>query len=367
MRFQTGRAASMALATAVIAGLAAWSPRPAHGQAAEPKTAEQVFKNIVELKGSPADQLMPGMQFIATSLGVECTFCHVQGKMDLDDKPEKKTARAMIAMTGAINKNSFGGRQQVTCYSCHRGASHPVNVPLVLESDAPAPSAPKPTAPDPSVTVDTVVGRYVAALGGADAIHAVMSRSLKGSIVAGGNEMPIEVLTKAPNKRISITRMGEGESYTAFDGTAGWLGSKGRPARDMTAAESGASALDAEFYLALHLKEIYPQLRVGRPDQIGGVDCQTLIGSGPGHPPVRLYFDTKTGLLVRMVRFAETPLGRMPTQIDYADYRVTDGVKIPFRWTLSRPNGRFTIQIAEVKSNIAVDDTRFAKPVPEAQ
>jgi len=368
MHTQTRRTARIAFLAAAVAGSLAWSPRPAHGQAAEPKTAEQVFKNIVELKGTPADQLVPGMQFIASSLGVECTFCHVQGKMDLDDKPEKKTARAMIAMTIAINKNSFGGRPQVTCYSCHRGAEHPVNVPAVLDADAHAPTEPKATAPaSTTVTVDAVVEHYIAALGGADAIHAVTSRSMKGSILAGGNETPIEVITKAPNKRISITHMGDSESYTAFDGTAGWLGNKGRPARDMTAAESGASGLDAEFYLALRLKEIFTQLRVGRPEQIGGVDCQTLIGSGPGHPPVRLYFDAKTGLLVRMVRFAETPVGRMPTQIDYADYREADGVKIPFRWILSRPNGRFTIQIAEVKSNVAVDDARFAKPAPEAK
>jgi hypothetical protein len=52
----------------------------------------------------------------------------------------------------------------------------------------------------------------------------------------------------------------------------------------------------------------------------------------------------------------------MPTQIDYADYRETDGVKTPFRWTLSRPNGRFTIQIESLKNNAATEDSRFAKP-----
>ena len=61
------------------------------------------------------------MQFIAASLGVECDFCHVQGKFDSDDKPAKKTARNMIAMTLAINKNSFNSRKEVTCYTCHRG------------------------------------------------------------------------------------------------------------------------------------------------------------------------------------------------------------------------------------------------------
>jgi hypothetical protein len=178
------------------------------------------------------------------------------------------------------------------------------------------------------------------ALGGADAIRKVTSRVQKGTILAGGNESAIEVITKAPNKRMSITRTPNGESFTAFDGTTGWLGSTGRPAREMSSSEAAAAGLDAEFYLALRLKDLFPQLRRGRPDEIGGVVCDTLIGSAPGRPPVRLYFDQKSGLLVRAVRYAETPVGRNPTQIDYADYRDVEGVKIPFRWTLSRPNGR---------------------------
>ena len=80
------------------------------GQATETKTAQQAFKNIVQLKGTPADQLMPAMQFMASSLGVECTFCHVAGKMEADEKPAKKTAREMMAMTAAINKDSFRGQ-----------------------------------------------------------------------------------------------------------------------------------------------------------------------------------------------------------------------------------------------------------------
>jgi photosynthetic reaction center cytochrome c subunit len=361
--FRTIFAATVAL---VCVG---FTSRSLHGQAVgEPKTAEQSFKNIIQLKGTPADQLGPSMQFIASSLGVECTFCHVQGKMELDDKPAKKTARNMMAMTAAINKDSFRGQLQVTCYSCHRGSARPVNTPPVLESDASPRSAPATAAPaDAAATVDAIVEKYVTALGGADAIRTIASRVQKGTILAGGNEMPIDVVTKAPNKRVTITHMPDSESFTAFDGTAGWLGSAGRPAREMSAAESGAASLDAEFYLSLRLKEIFTQLRRGRPEEIAGVQCETLIGMGPGRPPVRLYFDSKSGLLLRMVRFAETPLGRNPTQIDYADYRAVDGVKIPFRWTLARPNGRFTIQLADVKTNVPVDDGRFAKPAADVK
>jgi hypothetical protein len=77
---------------------------------------------------------------------------------------------------------------------------------------------------------------------------------------------------------------------------------------------------------------------------------------------VRLYFDDDSGLLVRLVRYAETPLGRNPTQIDYADYRDAGGVKIPYRWTIARPGGRFTIQVNELQQNVAIDDAKFAKP-----
>jgi hypothetical protein len=65
---------------------------------------------------------------------------------------------------------------------------------------------------------------------------------------------------------------------------------------------------------------------------------------------------------VRLVRYGETPLGLLPTQIDYADYREAGGVKIPFRWTLARTSGRFTIQLGDVKENAPVDDAKFAKP-----
>jgi hypothetical protein len=308
------------------------------------------------------------MQVISSSLGVECSFCHVAGKPELDDKPAKKTAREMMAMVASINTGSFGGRQQVSCYSCHHGVANPASVPPVLETDAPARSETSTAAvPAAALTADDVIQKYVAAMGGADAIRKITSRVEKGAILVGGSQTPIEVLTKAPNKRVTITRSGDGpgtsESFTAFDGTAGWMGNTGRPAREMSPTESGASALDAEFAIALRLKELFPQIRRGRPEQIDGAMCESLIGTGPGRPPVRLYFDQSSGLLVRMVRYAETPVGRNPTQIDYADYRDADGVKIPFRWTLSRLNGRFTIQIADVKSNVPVDDAKFARPV----
>ena len=131
----------------------------------------------------------------------------------------------------------------------------------------------------------------------------------------------------------------------------------------MPAADAQAAGLDAEFYLALRLKEIFPQIRRGRPEEVNGAMCEVLNASrSQGSAPVRLYFDQKSGLLVRMVHLADTPIGRNPTQIDYMDYRESDGVKIPYAWTLARPGNRFTIKLDEVKNNVAIDDSKFEKP-----
>ena len=87
------------------------------------------------LKGIPADQLIPAMQFITASLGVECQFCHVEGAFEKDDKKPKQTARKMMEMMFAINKDNFEGHREVTCYSCHRGSTDPVGTPPVMAEE----------------------------------------------------------------------------------------------------------------------------------------------------------------------------------------------------------------------------------------
>jgi outer membrane lipoprotein-sorting protein len=185
----------------------------------------------------------------------------------------------------------------------------------------------------------------------------------KGKLDANGHQLPIEVYAKAPDKRLSITHLPNGESITAFDGKQGWLGNPGRT-QMMSAAENAAARIDADLYFAANVKNLYAKFTVVPGEKIDGHDTYLVLGRNEGQPPLRLNFDQQSGLLLRLVRYAETALGRMPTQIDYTDYRDADGVKIPYRWTLARPGNRFTIQIDQVQQNVSVDDAKFAPPPP---
>jgi outer membrane lipoprotein-sorting protein len=362
---------SIVLAGAIVAARAQSSPAMPGGQngAAAPaqKMAGETGKNIQVLKDIPSDELVPTMQFMAASLNVECNFCHVEADGHLqpekDDKQTKLTARKMIAMTFAINKDNFNARTEVTCYSCHRGAHEPTPTPIIADvATPPQPSTPPANMP----TADQLLDKYVQALGGADAINKVTTRIEKGNIEAQGQKMPIEIYAKAPNKRIAITHNGNNESYTAFDGATGWMGNSGRPARDMNPSDVQSGRVDAMFHLATDLKQQYPRLRAGPPEKVGDKECYVLYAAAQGQPPIKLYFDEESGLLVRLMRFTQTPLGRLPVQIDYADYRDVDGTKVPFRWTLARVNGRFTIQIDQAQQNVPIEDSKFAKPAGAA-
>src|SRR6202451_3225093 len=104
---------------------------------------------------------------------------------------------------------------------------------------------------------------------------------------------------------------------------------------------------------------MFCEVRVRGKEKVDARQTSVVVGQREGKPPIHLYFDQQSGLVVRLVRFGETALGWLPTQIDYADYRDTNGVKIPYRWTLARPSGRFTIRVNDVKQNVPVDDAKF--------
>jgi photosynthetic reaction center cytochrome c subunit len=120
--------------------------------------------------------------------------------------------------------------------------------------------------------------------------------------------------------------------------------------------------MDADMHFPLHIQQMFPELRVEYPEKIGDREAYVLFGTREGQPPAKFCFDEQSGLLVRLVRYAESPLGRNPTQIDYADYREVDGVQVPFSVTLSQPGTTSAIQMDEVRQNVPIDDAKFAKP-----
>ena len=359
-------ALALALGFAITAALMhAQAPQPAPAN----QTAGERFKNIQVLKDIPANQLDPTMDFIADSLGVRCEYCHVRGDFSKDDKRPKLSARKMIQMELAINKENFNGRTEVTCYTCHRGLTHPVGVPVIGQSAeasaAQAPGGMNPGGPNMASmpTADQILEKYVQALGGADATAKITSRTAKGTFTPGeGKPLGLELYAKAPEKLLlALERPNGGTNEMAYNGKEGW-GSDGQHVRPMRGGQLEVVETQAKLAFAGDLKQSLGRLRVGRPEKLGDQETYVLYAFASGEPPSKLYFDEQSGLLLRVESFTRTPLGNDPIAVDYSDYREASGVKVPYRWTIGSPRNRMTIQFNEVQQNAAVDDSKFSPP-----
>ncbi len=343
----------------------AQNPPQASSPPAAPKTASQQFKNIQVLKDVPADQLIPAMQFITASLGVDCEYCHVEHAFDKDDKKPKVTARKMMEMMITINNENFESHRVVTCYTCHQGGSHPVGIPVISEHEKkPEMMEDSPVSATGNPAPDALLDQYLAAVGGADALKKIKSRVAKGIVIAFGDQhMPVDIYAKAPDMRVSVMHVKEGESITAYNGKVGWLAVPGR-VHMMNAQESFGARMDADLSFAADVKSLYAKWETLPGEKIDGHDTWLVVGHKEGQPPLKLYLDQKSSLLVRLIRYTDSPLGYNPTQIDYADYRAADGIKIPYRWTIARPGNRFTVQVEQLQHNVPVDDAKFVPPPP---
>jgi len=320
--------------------------------------AQQHPKNLQVFKDLPATQLDPTMAFISGALGVRCSYCHVANQFDKDDKPTKLAARRMIQMVFDINKGSFNGESAVSCYTCHRGKPLPVSVPAVGQNLwAPGPTAP---AAETLPSVKQILERYVQALGGADALNKINSRIAKGSRIGADNVLvPEEVYQKAPDKLLTITSYPQVVFSNGFNGTVAWGHSSRDGATPLPDQLIAQIKRDAVFYKELKTEQIYSSLTLVGKTSVRDMDAYVIEAKPVDGPIEKLFFDVKTGLLVRRYTESSTPLGKLPLQTDYEDYRDIDGIKQPFLIHWSFPGRVWGRKIDEIKQNVALDDAKF--------
>ncbi|HME08760.1 MAG TPA: c-type cytochrome [Bryobacteraceae bacterium] len=363
---------------------------------AKPQMAEDVFKNIQVLKGIPVDDFLGTMGIMSGSVGFDCSECHTAAGTDkvdwAADTPKKVMARKMVRMVAAINKDNFSGRQMVTCWTCHRGRDHPAATEALATVYGPGPEDPDdvvvqaPGQPEPSVILD----KYIQALGGAQKLSGLTSFVATGTSIGfggfGGGGV-VHIYAKAPDQRTTLIEFekatGRDDSVRTYNGHTGWvktpltiLGEY-----EVTGGELDGTRMDALLSFPGQIKQVLTDLRVSNPTTISDLpgpssqtaaqaapgigqdrDVNVVQGTGPRGLLVTLYFDKQSGLLLRVVRANKTPIGRINTQIDFADYREVNGVKFPCRLIFAWMDGRDAIQLDRIETNVPISEKKFGRP-----
>ncbi|HEX9927218.1 MAG TPA: hypothetical protein VGB02_01615 [Pyrinomonadaceae bacterium] len=234
------------------------------------------------------------------------------------------------------------------------------------KSSTPAPKtetkAPSTTAALPKA--DEIIDKFVAATGGEAAYKKANSYHVKGTmeIPAAGVKGTYESFQKAPNKSaVFINIPGLGQMIEIFDGSKAWASDPIQGTREKTAEELAQTKLDSDFYRFARLKELFPKRETKGIEKIEGSDAYAVVMTA-GDVSQTYYFDQKTNLLVRVDQIAVTPQGKIPVQTFLSDYRKFEGVLMPYTMRVDTASGGFTFKTEEIKSNMAIDDAKFAKP-----
>jgi photosynthetic reaction center cytochrome c subunit len=392
---------SVAAAVMVMLWLAGGAVPKARAQAqgqAKSQKAEDTFKNVQVLKGISVDDFMGTMGIMSAAVGFDCSECHIGAGTDkvdwAADSQKKIVARKMVTMVTAINRDNFGGRQMVTCWSCHHGRDKPSTTPALevvygagsTEMDDNLSQMPG----EPEAT--QIIDKYLNAIGGAQKLTAIKSYIAKGSSVGFGGfggGADVTIYAKFPDQRTTDIEFkketGRPSSVRAYDGHLGWIKTPLAVLTDyqLTGAELDGARVDAQLAFPAQIKTALTRLVVSLPTSISdlpGPSSQTskesgeglgkdrvvnvVQGTSPGGTLVTMYFDQQSGLLLRLLRYGKTPIGRIPTQVDYSDYRDVGGIKMPFHLTFAWLDGRDAIQLSDVKTNVQVDEKWFGRPTP---
>jgi hypothetical protein len=178
-----------------------------------------------------------------------------------------------------------------------------------------------------------------------------------------------EIYAKAPNQLATFVHQRGGDLARTFDGRDAWvmlpLTVVGEYPLNSSAREG--ARLDAQLAFPGGLKAFFKNWKVSYPATVNEKDVYVLQANGDNGMLATFYFDKKTGLLDRVVHDATSAVGRVPTQIDYSDYRPVAGVMMPFKYTFGWVSGQEEYVLAEYQPNIPVDRAKFDRPVQRAR
>ncbi len=253
----------------------------------------------------------------------------------------------MVIKTGRAAKD-IGGFRRGLFFVC--AISFALTAPdfLFAAGAAPADSLP---------TLETILEKYIQALGGKEAIAAIRTRELSGELTHDFPAqspprlvLPVKVLAAAPHQWRLVLKTRSGVQQMGFDGERGWLQNADRVLIDNSQARSRLAYL---FHpqAAIRLGDYFSGLSLEGEVVTEGRTEYVVKATGSGGTKLTLYFDARTGLL-----------NRLGENILVKKYGLASGVLHPVDIVIARQGGTSTYNFSDIAANIGLDEARFAIP-----
>jgi hypothetical protein len=227
-----------------------------------------------------------------------------------------------------------------------------------------APQDPAPAA-EPLPKAETILDRYVEVTGGkaayqkrrnevASGVLELKAQNIKGSVTRYSAEPALEYLV------LDIEGVGKVES--GMNGEVAWEKSSMMGPRIKSGEEKAQAMREGAFNAPIKWREMYQKAETTGVESIDGQPCYVVVVSPAQGKPLTMYFQKKSGLVMKTTTIAVSQMGEIPFESVAEDYKSFGGVTMPTKITQKAGGQEFSITIQSVKVNEELPADRFAPP-----
>lgn len=310
-----------------------------------PPTCEQVYKNIQVFKGVPASDLVPAMEFMCASLNWQCADCHDPKDFTAETRG-KETARKMVLMQRDINAKFFNGKLEVTCMSCHGGREHPAGTPIPQGLNL------RHERIEGGPTPQSLIAKHLASVGtGGETVQMTGTMTAPSDGTLKIETHPL-IFVRGPEGKFMFS---SGERKVGSDGAAVWYDKY--PLVDEPAAIFGRMGRSWRSESAFKGLD---KLALSGKDSIGKTPVLVVRGSRAStNSTEELWFDQKTGLLVRVVNIRRSSIGAVVTSFDYSNFKTLGKARVPLMMVATFADGTKWIFDCKAAAIVPANDALY--------
>lgn len=228
--------------------------------------------------------------------------------------------------------------------------------------------------PASAQTLDEVLDKHFAAVGGKEKLAAVKTAKMTGKQQFGPQEAPFTIYWKRPDKvRMEFTLQGM-TGIQAYDGTQAWMvmpfmgktDPEAMTGDDLKQMQDQADMVEGPL---LNWKEKGHQVELVGKETMEGTDVWKVKLTRKSGDVSYAYLDAESMLQIKSE--AKVKRGDQEIEIEgsLGDYKEVDGIVLPFSIE-QRPKGApagSMITIEAIELNAAIDDALFAMPAKKEE
>jgi predicted Zn-dependent peptidase len=219
--------------------------------------------------------------------------------------------------------------------------------------------AKKITAVPSNITAQSVLKKYIDAVGGEANIAKIKTFTLKGNIKVQGMSLNLNMSYKIPGKfMMEMLMNGQTLQKQVLNGDKGKSsGMQGE--KDITGDELEKLKMDAELFPEAKYEQSNYKTELKGIEKIDGKDAYVIDITSPTNVLTTEYYSVETGLKLRSISYMETPNGKMPQTTDILEYATVNGIQFPKKMKTVMGPQTLDISVDTMEANTDISDEIF--------